>query len=312
LSADTLVQHGILPQQQADKSLAEAAQNPGIIKARAEQLYRMALDADKQLPKLDTTDSGQYIRQSAIDPVSLTETPIAITRKQATPDAIEQIQSREREGAANRDVQWAKLNYEKSKNANDNADPGKYTQVIVDPNLGPIVIDRKTNTWVFATGPSGQKVEGKNVADAKQLQKQLAIGITEARKLIPIATGSGVGRAIDAATGFVGMQTEGDNAATQLETLAGWMTSNVPRMQGPQSDKDTLLYRQMAAQVGDRTKTREARLKALDTLEQLQKKYAEQSGTTDKPVPVANDAEYNALPTGTRFVTPDGKTGTKR
>jgi hypothetical protein len=31
-----------------------------------------------------------------------------------------------------------------------------------------------------------------------------------------------------------------------------------------------------------------------------------------QPVRVTNDAEYNALPPGTRFVTPDGRTGTKR
>lgn len=169
----------------------------------------------------------------------------------------------------------------------EDADPGKYTQVIIDPDKGPMLADRKNGTFKPLKGPSGETLEGKNVTAAKKLESQLAIGIEEARKLIPIATGSGAGRLVDAATSFVGKETEGDNASTQLETLAGWMTSNVPRMQGPQSDKDTLLYKQMAAQVGDRTKTRAARLKALDTLEALQKKYA---GASDA-VPAGIDPE---------------------
>jgi hypothetical protein len=208
-------------------------------------------------------------------------------------------------------VSRERLNFEKKKDKEDTADPGKYTQVIVDPNLGPIVVDRKTNKWTPVIGASGEKVEGKNITDAKKLESQLSVGIEEARKLIPIATGSGAGRLVDYATSAVGVSTKGDDASTQLETLAGWMTSNVPRMQGPQSDKDTLLYKQMAAQVGDRTKTRSARLSALDTLEKLQKKYSKQGGADDRPVKINNDAEYNALPKGTRFETPDGKTGTK-
>ena len=161
----------------------------------------------------------------------------------------------------------------------DSKDPGKYTQVVIDPNLGPIVVDRKTNKWTPVVSDGGARIPGKNVTDAKQEEGRLGVAIADARKLIPKATGSGAGSLVDTATRFVGQGTEGDDASTQLETLAGWMTSNVPRMQGPQSDKDVLLYKQMAAQVGDRTKTRGSRLKALDTLEGLQKKYA----TLDNP-----------------------------
>lgn len=191
---------------------------------------------------------------------------------------------------------WARLNFDKTKDTRETSDPGKYTQVVIDPNLGPIVVDRKTKKWTpVVSATTGERIPGKNITDAKTLANQLEVGIKAARELIPKATGSGFGRGIDAVTGFVGYDTEGDDAAAQLETLGGWMTANVPRMQGPQSDKDTLLYKQMAAQVGDRTKTRASRLKALDTLEQLQKKYVELSTESNDAPSGVDAAVWNAM-----------------
>ena len=75
------------------------------------------------------------------------------------------------------------------------------------------------------------------------------------------------------------MSTRGADAAAQLETLSGWMTSNVPRFEGPQSDKDTSTYQIMAARVGDRSVPVSQRLAALNTVEQLMAKYAGKPGT---------------------------------
>jgi hypothetical protein len=44
-------------------------------------------------------------------------------------------------------------------------------------------------------------------------------------------------------------------------------------MEGPQSDKDTALYRQMAGNVADASMPVAQRLASLDTLEKLQQKY---------------------------------------
>jgi hypothetical protein len=68
------------------------------------------------------------------------------------------------------------------------------------------------------------------------------------------------------------------DVAAQLDTLSGWMVSNVPRMEGPQSDFDVKNYKTMAGMVGDKTKPMSQRLAALDTLEQLQQKYAHLNG----------------------------------
>jgi hypothetical protein len=168
---------------------------------------------------------------------------------------------------------------------------GQQTQVVVDPNQGPLLINKATKTAVPATFADGTRVPGENVVAARKLNDQLQAGITEARRLIPLATSSGIGALADQGAAFFGKSTEGADAAAQLDTLAGWMTANVPRMQGPQSDKDVLLYRQMAGDVANRSLPASRRLAALDSLEKLQNKYADinQGGTPAK-------ANTNAAP----------------
>ena len=133
---------------------------------------------------------------------------------------------------------------------------------------------------------TGAPVAGKASADRlKQAQanNRLMSSIAYARELLPNATGSGIGAKVDAAGRLIGVSAPGNDEATQLDTIAGWMISNVPRLEGPQSNMDQQLYRQMAAQVGDRTVPVETRLKALDTLEKLMQKYISQNAVSWGP-----------------------------
>lgn len=104
---------------------------------------------------------------------------------------------------------------------------------------------------------------------------QLMANIKTAKALLPEATGSMAGAARDAALRSVGVSTDKSQASAKLETLAGWMVANVPRMEGPQSNIDVENYRIMAGRVGDRTIPNEERLAALDVLEGLQRKYSD-------------------------------------
>lgn len=125
--------------------------------------------------------------------------------------------------------------------------------------------------------------EAKRVLDAKAAEKrttQLTEAIKQAKDLIPKATGSMAGAARDAMGRAVGVSTDASKAAARLDTLAGWMVANVPRMEGPQSNIDVENYKTMAAKVGDRTVPQEERLAALDELETLQKKYSNMNQST--------------------------------
>ncbi len=101
-----------------------------------------------------------------------------------------------------------------------------------------------------------------------------------AEEMIPMSTQSGVGTVADAAAGIVGMSTKGAEVADSLKTLEGALIMKMPRMEGPQSNYDVELYRQMAARIGDSNIPAPRRIAALKTLRELTAKYAT---TTEKP-----------------------------
>lgn len=149
-------------------------------------------------------------------------------------------------------------------------------------NLMPIAADVALKGQMAAAGATGEG-EAKRVLEAKGAEKrveQLNAGIKQARELIPKATGSMAGAIRDVAGRAVGVSTDASKAAARLDTLAGWMVANVPRMEGPQSNVDVENYKTMAAKVGDRTVPQEERLAALDELERLQQKYSQINQST--------------------------------
>jgi hypothetical protein len=157
-------------------------------------------------------------------------------------------------------------------------------------------------------------VPGKKEASARNV---LTI-INEAEKLIDGATGSYLGAAADETARAFGKSTAGAQATAQLKALEGQLMMAMPRMEGPQSNYDVQLYRQMAGQIGDPTVPRETKKAALAKVKALQQQYAGQpEGAWAAPAAgkgtarISGDAEYNALPSGTEFVGPDGKTRRK-
>lgn len=108
-------------------------------------------------------------------------------------------------------------------------------------------------------------------------------------------TGSGVGALADQVGNFIGRPLKGATQAQQLEALSGWLTANIPRMEGPQSDADVRNYATMAGKIGDRTLPAETRKAALATLIELQGKYAALNGV---------EAPKAAAPSGAKPPTP--------
>lgn len=109
---------------------------------------------------------------------------------------------------------------------------------------------------------------------AKNAQSSMDI-LQKAEELLPKATGSLAGAGRDILKGAVGISDEKTQANTDLELLSGWLVSNVPRMEGPQSNFDVENYRKMAADLGNSKKPIGDRQAALSTLMSLQAKYAD-------------------------------------
>jgi hypothetical protein len=131
-------------------------------------------------------------------------------------------------------------------------------------------------------------------------------------------TGSGIGALYDKAAGLVGMAPSGANEAAALRTVGAKLTAGMPRFEGPQSNQDVNFYKEMVGKVGDETLPRETRLQALQEAKRIYGEY--ESGKRGRilgggapaapgnaaPIRISDDAGYNALPKGARYVGPDG------
>jgi hypothetical protein len=108
--------------------------------------------------------------------------------------------------------------------------------------------------------------------------------LEEARKILPDASSGGLEAGLTGTAKFFGKSTKSSKSDAKLKVLSATLVQNVPRMEGPQSDRDTQMYKEAAANIGDNMLPYEDRLAAIDTIETLQSKYA--SGDTGNlPVP---------------------------
>lgn len=121
-------------------------------------------------------------------------------------------------------------------------------------------------------------------------------------ELIKQSTGSGFGAGVDALAGTFGISPKGAQAIAQLQVLGTKLIQNVPRFEGPQSDRDTQLYRDAAGDVANAKLPRENRIAALKAIIELMKGY-DKSGK--------NDWTYGQQRKPNVTTLPDGRTITK-
>tara|TARA_R110000822_G_scaffold108504_2_gene238040 strand:+ start:821 stop:1615 length:795 start_codon:yes stop_codon:yes gene_type:complete len=108
---------------------------------------------------------------------------------------------------------------------------------------------------------------------AKSVLTGESVDETGALVKTPLPTQSLGGSIIDTVGGFVGKTPQGAAQADRLKVIGGALVLSMPRMEGPQSDADTKLYREMAGKVGDDTVSIDRRLAALDEVEKIYSKY---------------------------------------
>jgi len=125
-------------------------------------------------------------------------------------------------------------------------------------------------------------------AQQKLLDAQDVIGLSKMANDILSkgkATGSLAGQVRDKVAGAVGVSTVSSQDAAQLAAIGGMMTSKMPKMSGPQSDKDVLTYKEMAGKVGDPSVPIGDRIAALVVIDKLNQKYLKTNENS-----VANEA----------------------
>lgn len=102
--------------------------------------------------------------------------------------------------------------------------------------------------------------------------EQLQSTIDQVKEIIPLSTGSAFGALRDATGRLIGWSNDAAQNTARLKALSGWMVSNIPRMEGPQSNIDVENYRTMAGRIDDPIPAEE-RLAALDAIQQMMTKY---------------------------------------
>lgn len=184
--------------------------------------------------------------------------------------------------AANKlSVEQAKIELEQKKGTVQQFGDGLY---MVYPNGSAVPIN----------SPTGQPITKSNsalkatVEEERQRTQKVSVTLDEVDKLLDGATGSIVGRGVDYVGRFFGGATDGDIATAKLGTLGGQLVALMPKMSGPQSDKDVEMYKQMAGKLDDPTIPVEIRKAALGTIRELNNKYSEMNDARGQGVPYAN------------------------
>lgn len=161
----------------------------------------------------------------------------------------------------------------------------------VMPDFGPSQLSKeraKRQAELEAAEPLERaKLRGKGELTEFEKKLQKAENVTDligqAASLLDDATGSIVGTAVAAGKRFFGASDKTTQANQKLKLISGWMVSNVPRMEGPQSEFDVRNYQEMAGMVGDSTIPVPDRKAALQELLLLQQKYAGLNKGNNKP-----------------------------
>lgn len=167
---------------------------------------------------------------------------------------------------------------------------GVPTVVSADRGGGNVTQTRLSNLPATAAAAGAIKTAeaegaatGKAVGEAKGgvQKKGIEAGnviklLDQADALVPIATGSGIGSMVDSAAGFFGASPAGAQAAAELKVIGANLVLGLPRLEGPQSDRDTALYKEAAAQLGDDTVPAATKKAALQTVRAIQEQYKDQ------------------------------------
>jgi hypothetical protein len=114
------------------------------------------------------------------------------------------------------------------------------------------------------------KNEAKDINSQKFADETYKI-ITPLNNSILQSTGSGLGAKVDDLAGYFGKSTTGAQNIAKLNVLGYQILSQVPRMEGSQSDIDVKMYKQAAGDLADRKAPVETRLAALQAIIEMMK-----------------------------------------
>lgn len=178
--------------------------------------------------------------------------------------------------------------YLQMKRSNQMFDRGG-SQVVLDPTGGmvteidkTIAPEQQTDFKVDQTRQieeTKQDVARQGTTDKKISDAGDVVDLaTQAEDYLADASGSYLDTAASFGKRVIGSSDAETQANAALKVISGKLVSNMPRMEGPQSDKDVQLYKDMAANIADPTVPAQDKRVALQALKDLNAKYADKQG----------------------------------
>ena len=156
----------------------------------------------------------------------------------------------------------------------------------MDKTIPPQDTPEVRGAQAAAVGAAQNSADAAALAAKKEREASTTLDVLSGvEDTIDKATGSSAGALVDMGAAAFGKSTEGAKAIAQLKVIQAKLMMSMPRMEGPQSDRDVNLYREAAGQIGDPTIPGEIKKAAVETIRALQKKYPNATAT---PAPSPN------------------------
>ena len=147
---------------------------------------------------------------------------------------------------------------------------------------GQDLVDKREKEALEVKRAGTGKDSVQKLADAKSVLSLL----DQAAPLLDKATNSAAGRAVDIARGAFGGSSPSADAAAQLQALEGALVAKMPKMSGPQSDKDVAMYKQMAGRIGDPMMPASQKKAAMATIREINQRYINENGGQASSAPL--------------------------
>lgn len=186
-------------------------------------------------------------------------------------------------------------------------------QIVQGADGQSYLVDKGTGQARPAQIQGGGTVQSGPAAEAavKNQKNMSKLGdlIGQAREILPNATASGIGAKRDEMNRFMGITTIQAQNAAKLGAIGGNMLMMMPRMEGPQSDRDVENYKIMTGKIGDPTIPAAERAAAMDAIEEIATRYA--SNPQGAPVQAQQPAQAQPGAKKTPMRTGTDKSGRK-
>ena len=250
-------------------------------------------------PKITTVNDGQQTQ--FVDTNAFTNPTQGPIQMQASPEALltdargqqsnriaagqlavaqGNLAQRRAQDAIQTQVAQGNLSVAQQRLALDQQAPRGTPMVTADGQSG--LIDPRTGVFRPAVDQNGQPIQQGKVAEerlTKIRQAQEALQVADQIEgVLPNATGSHLGNMRDQAAAAFGQSTQGAQAIAQLRVLGTKLIQQVPRFEGPQSDRDVQLYKEAAGDLANPSVPMQTKQAALQTIRQLNQQYLVQQG----------------------------------